>query len=264
MGRILLILVIIAAVLGVGYYFTQNSAKIKISNDPVVAAIQKREHIVLGTDATYPPMENANAKGEFEGFDIDLAREIAKDLGVELEVKNIAFDKLIEVLNEGGVDMIISSMTIKSDRAQVVDFSNPYLNAGQSIIVVSTNDEINEKEDLKGKKIAVQDETTSEEEALKLTAVGNVTIYKSEYTQAVNFLKEGKIDAIVMDYPAAANLVHNNMGTKIVGEPFTSEFYGVAVKRGSENFIDVINKSIAKAKSSGLARTWEEKWLKPE
>lgn len=217
------------------------------------------ENIIVGTDATYPPMEYLDGENNFVGMDMDIAKEIASDLGAEIEFRNIEWEKIFDALPAGTVHMLISSITITPERIQEMDFSDPYFNAGQ--IVVTTTDkatEIREVADLEGKKVGVQGETTSEEEAQKYT--DQVRAF-ADYDLAKSALLEGEIDAIIIDYPAAIGMVSKEATLKISGEPFTQEFYGIAVKKGEEALLNEINKTIRRLKREGKLEELKLKWL---
>lgn len=221
------------------------------------------ENIIVGTDATYPPMEYLDDKGNFVGLDIDIAKAIASDLGAEIEFRNIGWDELItfDALLAGEVNMLISSMTVTTERAQTVDFSDPYFNAGQ--VVVTTTDqaaEIRGAADLEGRKVGVQGETTSEEEAQKYT--DQVEAF-ADYDLAKSALLAGTIEAIIIDYPAAVGMVSGEATLKIIGEPFTQEFYGIAVKKGETALLNGINQTVRRLKREGKLKELELKWLLP-
>lgn len=223
------------------------------------------EKLIVGTDATYPPMEYLDDVGNFVGLDIDIAKEIASDLGAEIEFRNIEWDKLIafDALLAGEVHMLISAITITTERAETIDFSDPYFNAGQ-VVVTTTNKaaEIKGVEDLDGKKVGVQVDTTSEVEAKKYTDPSLVKAF-ANYDLAESALLNGVIDAIIIDYPAAVGMVGGQATLQIIGEPFTQEFYGVAVKKGEEKLLAEINKTIRRLKQEGKLKELEEKWLAP-
>ena len=234
---------------------TQEEAK-----DPTILRIKQAGKIVVGTAATYEPMEYVNDKGEIVGLDIDIAKEIASDLGVDLEIRDMEFDKLIDAVSKGEVDMIIAAITITQERAEKVSFSIPYFNAGQVIVVREENHDIKGPEDLRGKRIGVEAGTTSEKEALKYTDSSLVKSYES-YDPLLADLKAGNIDALIIDYPAAKSAVRRVDGFKIVGNPFTDEFYGIAVRKGEQALLNEINKVITRLKQTGKLKELEDKWL---
>jgi polar amino acid transport system substrate-binding protein len=166
------------------------------------------------------------------------------------------FDLLIDAVANGEVDIAIAAITITNEREEKVAFSNPYLNAGQVIITNESDQEISIPEDLEDKKVGVQNGTTSEEEALKYTNETNVIKY-NDYIEAVTNLEAGTIDAIIIDRPAGIGLTKDNSNIKIVGNPFTNELYGIAIKKGESALKTEINKVIA----SGIIDTFETKWF---
>lgn len=227
--------------------------------DPKIKAIQDAGKLVVGTSAPYEPMEFVNeTTGELEGFDIDVAEKIATALEVDLEVVNIDWDDLItfNALETGEVDIMISAITITTERSEQVLFSNAYLNAGQVIIVNETNEDIMDEEDLANNKtVGVQNGTTSEDEALKYVANETFVIIYANYTAALTDIIAGNIDAIIIDYPAGVGLIKNVEGLEIAGEPFTDELYGIAMNKGESALKTVIDNVIASG-FDDLEGTW--------
>jgi len=224
--------------------------------DLTIQEIKNSGKLVVGTSTPYGPMEYTDEQGNIVGFDIDLAQEIASSLDVELEIKDMDFDLLIDSVVAGDVDIAIAAITINLERSQKVLFSNPYLNAGQVVIVNASNNDINSPEDLANKKVGVQNGTTSQQEAEKYTNVSLVIPFDN-YSTAVTQLADGNIDVIIIDYPAGFGLVKNNEEIKIVGNPFTDELYGIAMNKGETGLKDEIDKVIA----SGSIDTLKEKWF---
>ena len=251
---------------GIGFIFILGCAilinlKKEAVEDPVLKRIKTRGTILVGTDATYPPMESIDREGNFLGFDIDLAKEIASDLRVRVEFKNIPWERLIsfEPLLTDEIDIAISAITITPERAEKVAFSTPYLNAGQVIVTMLENlEEIKGAEDLFDKKVGVQLNTTSEEEAKKYT---DSVIAFEDYTKAKEALLKREIDAIMIDYPAALGLVSKTPNFTIVGEPLTQEFYGVALKKEATQLLFKINNTIERLKEEGKINELIQKWF---
>ncbi|MFH0987462.1 MAG: transporter substrate-binding domain-containing protein [Patescibacteria group bacterium] len=223
--------------------------------------IKTQDKIIVGTDATYPPMENIDEEGNFIGMDIDIAREIASDLGVKAEFRNIIWEEIFDTLLRGEVDMLISSITITSERTEKMAFSDPYFNAGQVIVtIIDKVDEIRGVEDIAGKKLGVQIETTSQIEAQKYTDSEQVIAFKN-YDLAKEELLKGRIDAIIIDYPAAVGMVSKEKTLKIIGEPFTQEFYGIAVRKEEKALLGEINKTIRRLKRENELERIMRRWL---
>ncbi|MFW5743393.1 MAG: basic amino acid ABC transporter substrate-binding protein [Spirochaetota bacterium] len=220
--------------------------------------------ITVGTDATWPPMEFVNEDKELVGYDIDLMNAIADAAGFEVEFQNTAWDGIFAGLGTGEYDAVISSVTITEDRKQTMDFSEPYINAGQVLIVQQSTTGVETLEDLVGERVGAQIGTTGAFE------VGNVDgVELSTYDElglAIEDLANGRIAGVVADTPIAADYVLQNDeysdALKIVGEPFTEEFYGIAVEKGNDEVLALINEGLAKVKEEGIPAQLEDKWLR--
>ncbi len=223
-------------------------------------ATAKPKKYVVATDATWPPFEFVDEKTkEIVGFDIDLMNAIAKEAGFEVEYKNVPFDPLLAGMASGQYDAAISSITITEDRKKNMLFSDPYFSAGQLVVVQSTNTTINGPADLKGKKVGAQVGTTGAIEAEKLGAtLKTYDDIGSAYLDLVN----GQVEAVVADNPLALGYVRKYEGKlKAVGQPFTDEQYGIAVKKGNTKLLADINKGLKAVKDKGLIKDWETKWM---
>jgi ABC-type amino acid transport substrate-binding protein len=214
-----------------------------------MARIQKKQVVVMGTNAEFPPFEYRNDKGEVDGFDAALAKEIAKELGVELKIEDMAFDSLLNALKSGKIDFIAAGMSVTEDRLKNADFSQAYYAASQKIIVKKDNTSIKQKDDLKGKKIGVQEGTTGDLEASKISNVKMSRFKKG--IDAVLDLKNGKIDAVVIDASPAEVFVSKNSDLMILEEELTEEEYAIAVRKNDAEFLEKINKVISDLKDSG-------------
>jgi len=198
------------------------------------------------------------------GFDIDLMNAAAKAGGFEVEFKNTAWDGIFAGLEGSKYDAVMSSVTITDERKQTMDFSLPYINAGQILVVKNEVSGVATLADLKGKTVAAQIGTTG---AFEIDKYADVK--KKEYDEiglAFADLANGRIDAVVCDTPVAAQYALQNDeykgSLKIVGEPFTDEYYGVAVKKGNKKVLDTINKGLKKVLDAGDNKAIEDKWLR--
>ena len=232
-----------------------------------VDAIKKRGTLIVGTSSGFPPFESINrTTGAVEGFDIDIAQKIADELGVELVVQDLDFPVLIGSVKTGLIDMAIAAMTITETRAQSVDFSNSYFRADQAILVTSDRTDINNPDDLTGKKIAVNAATTGYYWVLdNLVSTGKVAesdVHSFGFaSDAILELTSGRVDAVVIDKPVADAYVARSTGLKAVYTIVTNEHYGIAMKKGSTDLVDFVNNVLKGMTDSGAMEELVAKWF---
>ncbi|MCD6290109.1 MAG: basic amino acid ABC transporter substrate-binding protein [Anaerolineae bacterium] len=217
--------------------------------------------IKVGMNAEYPPFEYVDKSGNIVGFDVDLIKTLAERAGYDVELVNTKWDGIFAALASGEFDVVCSAVTITDERSKVVDFTEPYFNAGQSIAVLASNDEIKGVEDLKGKRIGVQLGTTGDIEASKIEGA-QVKRYE-EITLAFQALANGDVDAIVNDAPTSAAIIKANpeIKAKIVGKPFTDEWYGIAVNKNKPEIKEALNKALEEIKADGTYDKIYQKWF---
>ncbi len=223
--------------------------------------------IVIATDATWPPMEMVDENKNIVGFDIDLMNAAAKAGGFTVEFKNTAWDGIFAGLENGNYDAVMSSVTITDDRKKTMDFSIPYINAGQILVVRADTQGVTQLTDLAGKKVGAQIGTTGAFEIDKVKDASKITEKTyDEIGLAFADLGNGRIDGVVCDTPVAAQYALQSTEykgkLKIVGQPFTQEYYGVAVKKGNSKVLNVINAGLKKVLDAGDNKALETKWLR--
>jgi polar amino acid transport system substrate-binding protein len=220
--------------------------------------------ITVGTDATWPPMEFVNEDREIVGFDIDLMEAIAREAGFEVEFQNTAWDGIFAGLGAGEYDAVISSVTITEELQETMDFSEPYINAGQVLIVRSDQSGVTTLADLEGESVGAQIGTTGAFEVDDADGVELRTY--DELGLAIEDLANGRISGVVADTPIAADYVLQNDNYRdrlmIVGEPFTEEYYGVAVEKGNDEVLALINEGLEAVIESGEIEELKDKWLR--
>jgi len=218
--------------------------------------------VTVGLNAEYPPFEYVDENGDIVGFDPDLMNAIAERAGFEIEWVNTRWDGIFVALASGEFDAVSSAATITDEREEIVDFSNPYFNAGQMIAVLEDRaDEIQSPDDLPGLKVGVQSGTTGDIAASEIDGV-EVVRY-DEITLAFQALANGTIDAIVNDGPVSADIIAKNpdLGAVMVGDPFTDEFYGIAVQPDMPELLDAINDALAELIADGTYNEIYNKWF---
>ena len=238
-----------------------------VSGFAVAAGVQEEVgelHIVVATDATWPPMEMVDESKEIVGFDIDLMNAIAREGGFTVEFKNSAWDGIFAGLAAGKYDAVMSSVTITDERKNTMDFSLPYINAGQVLIVRSDTTGVQTLQDLDGKRVGAQIGTTGSFEVEKVAGVTLKTY--DEIGLAFEDLANKRIDGVVADTPVAADFALQNENykdtLKIVGVPFTEEYYGIAVAKGNKTVLDDINRGLKRVLDSGENKKIEDNWLR--
>ena len=221
-------------------------------------------HFVIATDATWPPMEMVDESKHIVGFDIDLMEAAAVEGGFTVEFKNTAWDGIFAGLAAGKYDAVMSSVTITEERKQSMDFSIPYINAGQVLIVRSETSGVAVLQDLVGKRVGAQIGTTGSFEIEKVKGITLKTY--DEIGLAFEDLANGRIDGVVADTPVAAAFALQSANykgrLKIVGDSFTDEYYGVAVKKGDTRTLNAINRGLSIVLASGENKKLEDKWLR--
>lgn len=258
--NILLVVLFLGALFLVAWFFQMQIKKTNtlISKPSQSTTFTVPKKIIVGTDPTLQPMEYME-NSKLLGYDIDLAHFIAKELGTEVEFKNVIFDNIFTALDEKQIDMIISAVTITSERQQKYDFSDQYLNAGQVIITKKDNTSIKSTADLKGKKIATQKGTTNEQSAIKYTS-DNLVIRYPDFEQATKALVDGKVDALFTDLPSAKGITLTNPTLKIASDPFTNEYYGIVFRKG-DPIAKQINQALESIRVKGFLTDLKQKWL---
>jgi polar amino acid transport system substrate-binding protein len=224
----------------------------------------KPKKVVIATDATFPPMESVDSNKQIVGFDIDVMNAIAKAMGLQVEFKNTAWDGIFAGLESGDYDAILSSVTITDERKAKYDFSDPYINAGQAVVVLIAETKINSDKDLPGKKVGAQIGTTG---AIAVKPISGVTL-KEYDTIDLAFLDlvNKNLDAVVVDTPVAANyaLASDQFKgkLKIVGKPFTDEYYGLCVRKGQQkDLLKSFNDGLKKIKADGTYDKIYAQWI---
>jgi len=261
---IVILIILIGASLGYSYIKMQQ-VKMQVAKEKTATNPNSTSNILtIGVDSTYPPMESINSSGQYVGFDVDMGNMIGKDLGKKVVWKTVVFSDIFNDLNKNDYDIVISSITITPAREKFVDFSIPYLNAGEVLIVKkasSSADKIIETAaDFNGKKIGVQTGTTDQTEALKLFPPNLVIQYPSNIP-ALADLQDGKIDAIITDLPDAIGVVQANHDLRIATNPLDKEFYGIALRKNETQLKNQINGVLTNMQNEGILQQLTNKWL---
>ncbi len=214
--------------------------------------------LVVGTDPGFKPFEYKDGQ-EVVGFDIDLAREIAKDTNRSLQVEEIAFDGLLPALQAGRIDMIAAGMSVTPDRAKNAEFSVPYYSAAQKVVIPKNGSVIKSVDDLTGKRIGVQLGTTGDTLAHKISSADVVQLPST--ASVMQELNAHRIDAAILDNGPATQYLATNPGLTMLPRSLTNENYAIAIKKGNSSLLTEVNDSIAAMKKDGRYDALVEKYF---
>lgn len=209
---------------------------------------KNENELIMVTEAGFAPYEYYE-NGEVVGVDVDIAKEIAKYLGKKLVVKDIAFDSIINEVKTGKADFGAAGISYSDDRAKNVDFSINYAISKQ-VVIVNNNSSIANVNGISNKKIAVQLGSIADTFVTEKYKSANV-VRQKKYLAAIEDLKTGKVDCVVMDELPAKEIVSKNEGIKILDGSLTNDSYGMVVKKGNKELLDAINIVLQKLKDEG-------------
>jgi polar amino acid transport system substrate-binding protein len=220
--------------------------------------------IVFASDCTWPPMEMVNEQKECVGFGPDLVQAMADAAGFEAKIQNTAWDGIFAGLAAGKYDAISSSVSITEERKQAMDFSEPYFEVKQGV-VVQDDSGISSVEDLQDKTVGAQIGTTGYFAAQRIE--GATAKSYDEVGLAVEDLMNGRIDAVICDDSVAADYALQNpnysekLGLGFLIEPEEPEYLGFAVQKGDTETLELINEGLRKVKESGKYDEIYKKWF---
>ncbi len=222
--------------------------------------IKARGQLIIGTDATYPPMEFRDEKGEIVGFDIDLGRAIAEELGVEAVFIDTAWDGIFPALDAKKFDIIISSTSITEERLKSKAMSDPYYVTSQAIAVRKDNQSIQKLDDLVGKVVAVQIGTTGD---LAVSEIPGVEVKRFDtIDKAYMEVMNRRADAVVNDLSEVSYRMKMLPDMKIVATFREGEDkYGVTMRLGDNDLLEAINQALRRIKESGKYDEIYRKWF---
>lgn len=243
---------------------TDEGTSSKSSGDSNLATIKDRGKIIFGVkyDTKLFGLKNTSS-GEVEGFDIDIAKQLAKEiLGDENKVEfvEVTSKTRIPLLNKGDIDAIIATMTITEERRQEVDFTDVYFEAGQSLLV-KKGSPIKSIDDLtKDTTVLAVKGSTSTDNIRKAAPDAQVLEFEN-YAEAFTALKAGQGDTLTTDNSILLGMASEDNSFELVGGTFTDEPYGIAVKKGNTEFLDALNKALEKLHSNGEFDKVYDKWF---
>ena len=229
-----------------------------------MAAIQTRGKLILGTKFDQPLFGLKNpTNNQVEGFDVEIGKIIAKaifggDAAGKIEYQETTSKVREDAVKDGKVDIVVATYTINDARKQIVDFAGPYYVAGQDILVKKSNTTITGIESLAGKKVCTVQGSTSLTNIQAKAPQADVSITFDKYSLCVEALKDGRVEAVTTDNIILLGFINDDpQNLKLVNKPFTTEPYGIGVKKGDTAFRTFVNDTLEKAYADG---SWRKAW----
>ncbi|MBW2407980.1 MAG: transporter substrate-binding domain-containing protein [Deltaproteobacteria bacterium] len=243
-----------------------SGADIELAKKSTLESILKKGELRVGFEAGYMPFEMTDKKGQFVGFDIDMAKEMAKAMGVKFVPVNTAWDGIIPSLITDKFDIIMSGMTVTQERNLKVNFADPYIIVGQSILLNKKHaGKITSYKDLNDPKYIVTSKlgTTGEQAVKRLISKCTYKSFETEPEAALEVVN-GKADAFVYDLPYCVVFMAQQGAGKLIfiDKPFTFEPLAWAVRKGDPDFLNWLNNFLTQIKNDGRYERIYNKWIK--
>jgi glutamate transport system substrate-binding protein len=240
---------------------TTPAEKRSFAAGTTMAKLQDAGEIKIGVKYDVPPFGFKNPEtNAIEGFDIDIGKAIATELGVEAKFIEAISDNRIPFLKDGTADLILSTMTINAERDEEIDFSEPYFIARGRILVKKDNNEIKGVKDLAGKEVCTVLGSTYEETLKKQAPTAKRRLVDT-YSECLELIQNGAVDAESTDDVILTGHIIQDDELKLVGDPLTTEPYGAGLKDGDTAFKEFVDETIQKFKDDGRWKATYDKWI---
>lgn len=230
------------------------------SNDSDSMTVEEGK-LLMATNATFPPYEYYDGN-DIVGIDAEIAAKIAEKLGLELEIQDMEFNSIITSVNQGKADMGMAGMTVSEDRLKNVDFSDSYAK-GVQVVIVKEDSDIKTIDDLEGKKIGVQLNTTGDIYATEDFGKDNVQQF-NKATDTVLALTQGKVDAVIIDKAPAEVFVQQNEGLTLLSSSYADEDYAICFKKGNTELQKAVNDALNELIEDGTVQAIIDKYIPAE
>lgn len=222
-----------------------------------------KDVLLVGMDDNYPPMEFHDVDGKLVGFDVEMIEAVAKKLGMKVEYKFITFEGIFEGLKTDKYDCIVSAVSMTKDRLENFEFTKPYLSNGQVIVVKPGDESVKTPEDLAGKKVGVQTNTTADEACKKHLEKTSFELKRyDDIIQTFEAMNAGHIDCIVVDYAVAIEYASKSPDKYVISSAqLTNEPISICFKKGNTALRDEVQGALEALKTDGTLAEISKKWL---
>ncbi|MCP2033749.1 cystine transport system substrate-binding protein [Planomicrobium sp. HSC-17F08] len=239
---------------------TDDAAGSGGTEEDVLAKVKEEGKLVVGTEGTYPPFTFHDDSGKLTGFDVEIAQEVGKRLGVEVEFLETQWDAMFAGLDSGRFDMVANQVGINPEREESYDFSDPYITSTAVLVVAKDNEEIKSFEDLEGK-LSAQSLTSNYAETAR--SFGAEIEGVEGFNQAIELLNSGRVDATVNDNLTVLDFLKQrpDANIEIVDEASDAAKSALLFRKGSGAIIEEANTALAEMIEDGTYDEISEKWF---
>lgn len=228
--------------------------------EDLLAKVQEEGKLLVGTEGTYPPFTFHDDKGELTGFDVEIAKEVAKRLDVEIEFLETQWDSMFAGLDSKRFDMVANQVGIRPDRQEKYDFSDPYITSAGVLIVHEDNEEVTSFENIEGLK-AAQSMTSNYADLAK--SHGAEIVGVEGFNQAIELINSKRADVTINDNLSFLDFKKNkpDAPVKVVAKLDDASQSGLMFRKGSETLVEEVNKALNEMIEDGTYLKISEKWF---
>lgn len=238
------------------------AAGLALAADQSFDKVKARGELIIGFAAHYPPFESKNEKtGEYEGFDVDMAKALAEELGVKPKFVDTDWQALLGGLGKGDFDVLVTCMSKSETRGQNVNFTDIYYKLADVIVVKKDNTDIKDAAGLKGKVVGAQLGSSADDIMNKMEGLKDAKHYNYN-PEAFLDLKAGRLDALIVGYAYAVNQIKEDPSYKIVGAPLEEAEIVMVLPQGADALTGKLNEALAAIRTNGKYQAAFDKWLK--
>jgi glutamate transport system substrate-binding protein len=256
-------LALLATVAGCGTKSGGTDGMPSLPDGSTAQAIQKRGKVVVGTKFDQPGFGNKSMSDQPEGFDVEVAKIVAKgifgdNIDGKIEFQEAQSRVREDFIEQGKVDYIVATYSITDARKQRVSFAGPYLIAGQGLLVKKSDNSVTGPETLAGKKVCSVRGSTPLERIKQMAPEADTSLVFDTYADCVEALKDGRVEVVTTDDQILLGYAAENDTLKVVGKPFSQELYGIGVKKDDKGFRDFVDDQLEKSFTDG---SWAKAYI---